>query len=159
MKMQDKIETKEKVSKNETEDKSYQKFIDATGNHNDPTSQILKAHLLIEYYIDHILAKNFPRGDVLLKGRLSFSQKLTVLTALDIFSSKYHASIKGLNTVRNSCAHSLDYSVTEADVDKIGMPFGKQYLEQKKKRFSCIGELLHWTLAIPVIQLAAESDS
>jgi hypothetical protein len=138
--------------------KGYEKFIDAAGTKRDEVTMILRSHLLVEYYLDHVIILEIPRGDILLKENFSFSQKLFIIEALDILAKEVTDSARALNSVRNRCAHDLDYKVTEVDIDKIGRPFGKEYLEIKKKHFQTIKLLLHWTLCLCVIPIQVQSD-
>ncbi len=146
----------EKVSAKDKAD--YEKFIRAAGSNLDEVTMVLRSHLLAEYYFDHILLANIPRGDMLIENKFTFWQKITIVESLNIVAKEVIDSIKGLNAVRNSCAHSLEYKISESDVDKIGRPFGKKYLDDKMNRNKSVKELLHWTLARPIARLASYTD-
>lgn len=131
----------------------YEKFMAAAGSNLDEVTMILRTHLLAEYYLNHIIMAQMARGDILTESRISFSQKIIIVEALNVVRKKLIDSLKRLNKVRNDCTHSLDYKITESDVDKIGGPFGQDYLDIKKRHLRSTKELLHWTLALPIIHL------
>ncbi len=132
----------------EGKDSDYEKFLRAAGTDLDETTIILRSHLLAEYYLDHFLLESLARGDLITDSRITFSTKLQVVEALDILPRAFVDSVRNLNVVRNRCAHSLDYKVTESDIDKIGRPFGKDYREMKREHEHNNKELLHWTMGM-----------
>lgn len=141
-----------------SENNSYDKFIKAAGVNLDEITMILRSHLLVEYYLDHIIINSLTRGDILLERNFSFSQKLSVLESIQCISSSLLDSVKNLNSIRNNCSHSLDYQITELDVDKIGRPQGRDYLKIKKDHSNTIKELLHWTLGLIITGVEAASE-
>jgi hypothetical protein len=129
----------------------FLKFMKAMEGHPSDVSAILNCHLVAEYFLDQIIHASLPRADVLLEGsRYTFSNKLLLVKALDVLSDQTVSSLKALNKVRNLCSHELDYKVTETNIDSIGRPFGKEYLEMKKEYAN---ELLHYTLMTPLARL------
>lgn len=135
----------------------YDKFIKAAGD-GDSVSMVLRCHLLAEYYLDHLIISILPRGDILLDQKFSFIQKVFIVDALNILSRETIDSIKALNSIRNHCSHDIDYKITESDIDKIGRPYGKKYTKNKREHVHDLDELLHWTLADPIINLEVAFD-
>jgi hypothetical protein len=87
---------------------------------------------LFEGFLEQIIIASIPRGDILITdAHLSFSTKLMIVRSLDDVSDYLCTSVKHLNTVRNRCSHSLDYVITDTDIDLIGRPFGSDYQEIK----------------------------
>ena len=74
---------------------------------------VLKGHLLIEEVISDILAAYLAKSNPLginLKNNLMFNQKMNLCWALtgDKFEDEFWRSVKLLNSIRNSMAHSID---------------------------------------------------
>ena len=136
------------------------RFMKAADPKNDPVLMILKCHLLAEFYMDKLLIAALPRGDILVdedKVQLMFFNKLSVVEALNILSKKIIDSLKKLNKLRNDCSHEQDYEISECDIDKLGNPFGVDYLKQKKE-ISDKKQLLFRTLMILISWLDFETD-
>jgi hypothetical protein len=145
---------KEASQKNTSSDKpseGYLKFKRAMDGQSKDVAAILNCHLVSEYYLDQIIHSQIPRADVLFtEGRLTYANKLTLVKALDVISDSIISSLKGLNKVRNQCSHELDYTVTEANLDLIGRPFGKSYIQNKREHPD---QLLRFTLMKPLARL------
>ncbi len=69
------------------------------------------------------------------------------MDALDVVPKEIVDSLKNLNKVRNDCSHVMDYVISEKDVDRIGSPFGLEYIKLKRK-FLATNALLRDTLMI-----------
>lgn len=140
----------------------YERFIKATTGGDELVNMILRSHLLVEYYIDQLIMVSMPRGDLLTENsRITFAEKLKILKALDIFSSKSQYlidSATGLNQVRNSCSHTLDYSISEADIDKVGKPMGTFYLKSKSANYTSLKQLVLDTLMHLIAHLDGLTD-
>lgn len=124
--------TGEKSEEQEKPSEGFKKFQKAMKGYSDDVSKLLSTHLVVEHFLEQTIIASIPRGDILITdGHLNFSTKLTIVRSLDNVSDYLCTSIKHLNTVRNHCSHSLDYRITDADIDLIGRPFGKEYQEFK----------------------------
>jgi hypothetical protein len=114
----------------------------------DPVLTILRGHLLSEHYLERLIASALPRGDKIIEGAmLSFAQKLNVVESLDLLPDKLVQSLKGLNRVRNSCAHEMDRDITIPDVERVGRPFGPQFTSLRRKYYPDVTKLLHEVIA------------
>ena len=121
-----------------------------------PVMVVLRTHLLTEYYLERVIRACLKRGDKLVdSGGLSFGNKLSVVEALDAVPDDVVTSLRNLNRVRNRCAHEFDRSISVADVDQIGGPFGKDYTQLKRDCASRIGPLLGKTAGMLTASLAA----
>ena len=139
----------------------FKRFIKAADPKNDPVVMILKCHLLAEFHMDKLLVAGLPRGDVLVdddRNQIMFSNKLMIVSALNILSTEVIDSLKKLNTLRNNCSHEQDYEIVEGDVDKLGRPFGTIYLKLKKENPEK-KDLLFRTLMKVIAQLDFEVDN
>ncbi len=121
-----------KIKKNR-EDEGFNRFKKIVDIKLDPVSMVLKAHLLAEYYIDQFIALKMPKGNILLDRGFTFSQKLSVLKAIDILLDDDSDQLEALNKIRNKCAHDMEYSISEADIDRIGFPQGRYYFKLKEE--------------------------
>ena len=122
--------------------RGFEQFIKAADRDN-PVTVILRSHLLAEYYLDQLLIGNMARGDIFIKENFTFRNKIIVAEAMHILPGNYIESLKGLNSVRNDCSHVKDYAISERDIDKIGLSFGKKYLELKYKHKDLQDLLFH----------------
>lgn len=94
----------------------------------DATLTILRAHLLTEYSLERLIALLMPRGDKLIAdGSLGYYQKLMVVGAFDVLDDKHVQALKGLNRIRNRCAHEMDATISLADVELIGRSLGHEF--------------------------------
>jgi hypothetical protein len=137
-----KFSKKEKID----QDPDFLKFQKNVPASSDPINMILRCHLLAEVYLDKVILFSITRGDIIVDSRFQFSEKLTIVEALDIFSKDVIDSLKRLNSIRNSCSHELDYRISEREVDKIGAPLGNTYFQDLKEHFSNNKKLLYFTL-------------
>ena len=71
---------------------------------------LLKAHLLVEEHVNHALRGILPNAEALNEARLTFSQKLRVIRAIDYLRYAEDAldAAERLNRLRNKLAHQLE---------------------------------------------------
>lgn len=136
----------------------FSKFLKAMQGQSSDVTKLLNCHLLAEYYLEQIIHVSIKRGDILLTdGQLRFATKLHLVRALDEVSDSTLTSLKHLNTVRNLCSHSMDYEITEANIDLIGRPLGKDYTLDVKEKHK--DDILGFTLAILIGRLEGSYDA
>jgi len=99
----------------------------------NPQLILLRAHLLIEHYMERLLGLYLRRGDRVVNGRFTFTQKLVLIEGLDAISDVACQAIRKLNSVRNGMVHKMDYKIASSDIDKIGGPFGKDFTEVRTR--------------------------
>lgn len=115
----------------------------------------LRAHLLAEYYLNHLLILKLGSDKFDEIENLGFHAKVHRLRALKIEDLKNWvvSSLFKLNKIRNNLSHSLEYKINEADVDSLGFYFGKEYIYRKfSKGKSDLKTNFRWIL----IQIIAE---
>lgn len=134
----------EKAKKEEKSIRAYSRFVNET-NSDDPVTKVLRAHLLAEYYIDQLLIILLPYGNILIDQKFTFYHKINILKALDVLTERDFSSIRALNSLRNDCSHVLSYEIGEKDIDKLGLPFGAKYIDEKDE-FSSPVKHLHYCL-------------
>ncbi len=109
----------------------------------EPVLTILRGHLLAEHYLERVIAVKLPRGDrIIHAGLLSFAQKLNLVESLDALPDRLIQSLKGLNGVRNSCAHEMDREITMPDVERIGRPHGAEFTSLRREHYTDVSRLL-----------------
>lgn len=104
---------------------------------------LLKGHLLAEYYLSILLVLHDEDPGVLTE---SFFTKLNKCESKKLLSKPVTGSLKKMNDLRNRMSHELEYSISESDIDSIGMPYGKEYVIQKLENQGDRRELLEWVL-------------
>ena len=117
-----------------------------------PDIQIVKAHLICEYYLNQILIlKNFCSAAKL--NQMSFYDKYDKVFDLNNKNQKQiFDSLKILNKIRNRVGHELEYTLSESDVDELGFVRGKEYILEKYD-FEKLSDLLRNTLTLIVIDV------
>ncbi len=115
---------------------------------DDPVLLVLRTHLFFEYLLERVICAELPRGDILIEhGSLSFSQKLTLVRALDCVGDELTTVLRHLNKIRNQCSHERDKKITQADVDLIGRPLGKAFTKYRNQHAGQMLNILKLVLA------------
>lgn len=110
----------------------------------EPVLSILRVHLLAEHYLERAIAVVLPRGDRITDaGLLSFAQKLNLVQGMDVLPDQVIQSLKGLNRVRNSCAHEMEREITIPDIERIGRPFGAEFTSLRQQHYPDVKNLLN----------------
>ena len=96
---------------------------------SDLVLALIRAHLYTEYLIEQVLVQNLPKGERITKGaRFSYSQKLVVVSALNLVPNEIIASLRALNKIRNECAHELQHEIVLDHLTQLRTPL-KNYSE------------------------------
>ena len=116
----------------------------------------LKGHLLIEYYLNLLLVLKSNPDELKNIEDISFFQKVFKLKDLKLNNLKPWVvdSLFKLNKIRNNLSHSLDYKISETDIDSLGFNLGKKYIHRKLsiEKISNMQNLL-WVLRVLVLEL------
>jgi hypothetical protein len=81
----------------------------------------LRAHLFSESYLDRIVEAWLPRGDrVTEEARLSYIQKLRLVSAFDRLRDVEMSALSQLNALRNRAAHDPHFTISISDIDRVG---------------------------------------
>lgn len=122
---------------------------------DDPVLLVLRVHLLIEGFLERLIAGFLPRGDDLLsKGRLTFANKLDLVASFDVVDDDLVSAARHLNRVRNTIAHDIDKTITLSDVDLIGRSLGKLFIQTRHEYGGNTKVLLHQTLMLITVGYA-----
>jgi hypothetical protein len=115
------------------QERELAKFKEAMGAESDAVMLLLRGHLYSENLLERLITFGLPRGDKLMENaNLSYHQKLLLVEALDFLPDTFASSLRGLNKLRNQCAHQLNKKITEADITRVGSPLGKLFTECKR---------------------------
>ncbi len=124
-------------------EKEYNSIWDHCDYDLEPELIVLRGHLVSEQYIERFIRLFLLKANSILeKGRLSYSQKLSLLDSFGILDEDLIACHRQLNKLRNKMAHELEYTVTIEDIDSIGNQMGKIYLDEKANRGDDLKNLL-----------------
>ena len=77
---------------------------------------------------------------------LLFANKLRIVEALDVLDDRTIQSLRGLNKVRNLCAHTKDHQFTMREIDIIYRSLGDEYTMLRQTHHVNINILLNETL-------------
>jgi hypothetical protein len=84
-------------------------FLEQLQAENETISNLLKAHLFSEYYLDRLLGEYLgKKRDPVERLDLRFSQKLSLIDAFALLPQECVRSLRALNKVRNRCVHTFN---------------------------------------------------
>ncbi|MCR9248573.1 MAG: hypothetical protein NXI31_26400 [bacterium] len=107
----------------------------------DPVLVVLKGHLLVEEQLDRLIAASCRRPEDLDQARLTFSQKLSLASAL-IGSFSQKRFVERLNRMRNKLAHRLDgYSLEQELNDVLRSYDSEEFAEYGVAKLSTLRRL------------------
>jgi len=97
-------------------------LVEELNKYNELRTLALVVHLFVEYYINEIIIKLFPKGEIIIENRAlnSFSKKINILKAWDLFKSDSDLlkNINLVNEIRNKYAHNLIASEVDKEAAK-----------------------------------------
>lgn len=141
-------EKKEGISSEERRKLIYKQIEDFSKviESGDSSSALLKGHLLVEHYLDHIMILIFDKKANVQKK--SFYIKVSELKQTKCFHEHETtiACLFALNKVRNEMAHQLDFKITRSQIDSIGYFLGKEYILKRYNPEYDERKLLLWVL-------------
>jgi hypothetical protein len=79
-------------------------------------ARVLRAHLIVEHFLDEYLSAINPHLGPLGDARLGFAQKLVLLGDHNPMLAMMRPGLQKLNQVRNRLAHRLSVEITDDDV-------------------------------------------
>ncbi|PDY05746.1 hypothetical protein COM66_10910 [Bacillus cereus] len=92
-----------------------QKYIDKLSNIQDEVALVVNIHLFTEHVINRIMKEKKKNPNQHIIERSSFVVKLDLLYNMDLIPKELYENINKLNTLRNKCAHNLDYDFVGMD--------------------------------------------
>ncbi len=113
-------------------------FQNVVAKEEDLSNVLLKGHLVIENFLEELLAVLNIEKTINIH-RLSFHEKLKHIKEsaekdpayLKNRVGKILPSLYALNGVRNDLAHDYTFTISEPEIDKIGVNLGSRYILKK----------------------------
>ncbi|MDR6198105.1 hypothetical protein QE374_000014 [Microbacterium sp. SORGH_AS428] len=85
----------------------------------NPLSALLKGHLWVESCMNRGISIAAPHASELNTDRVTFALKLNVALAFGAVPLVFGPTLRKLNSVRNSAAHRLEYSMTADEIESL----------------------------------------
>lgn len=99
---------------------------------DNPIQIILKGHLYIEHELTELLKRKLVDHTKLELDKFKFSSLYRLVFALGLLPEEIYPVIKGINDLRNNCAHDLKYTFGTKECKRIEDAFSggfkKQYM-------------------------------
>lgn len=95
-----------------------ERFLKLLAVDHEPIGRILRAHLVIENFLDMFLA-NFYQIEEFEDLRLTFAQKAKLLPSRRSSAAFVRPGIIQLNTIRNKFGHKIDHSIENHNLSAI----------------------------------------
>jgi hypothetical protein len=95
-----------------------QQFLRLANTNHDIIGRVLKAHLVVENFLDTFLTTHYGITDIA-DAKLSFFQKAKLLPDGASSSAFVKPGILQLNSVRNKFGHSLEFEIEKPEVSAI----------------------------------------
>jgi hypothetical protein len=100
-------------------------FIHVVGAPLDDATRIIRLHGLAEYFLERILIRRLPDGDLLVGDeRFGFYHKLQIALSLKELNAQTVGALRKLAKLRNRCAHERKPLVAPSDIVDIGNVVG-----------------------------------
>lgn len=97
--------------------------------------RVLRAHLAVEHFLTEYLQFANPNLGVLDNARLSFSQKVELISDNDRSMESLKVGLRRLNTIRNRIAHKLQVDIRSEDREALlGISMFKAMRAESMKR-------------------------
>jgi hypothetical protein len=99
-------------------DAHNQRFLQLANTNHDVIGRVLKAHLIVENFLNTFLSAHYGISD-LAEVRLTFFQKARLLPDGASSTAFVKPGIVQLNTVRNKFGHRLDFEIQQNEISAI----------------------------------------
>lgn len=100
---------------NSSVEESVIKFEKIWNQDYESIGRVLRAHLAVEYFVNKYIEFKNPNLNNFKKAKLSFAQKIELLSEEDKIISDIKPGIKRLNAIRNGIAHKLQVHINNED--------------------------------------------
>ena len=99
-------------------DRHNQRFLQLAGANHDLIGRVLKAHLIIENFLNSFLPAHYGIAD-LADAKLSFYQKAKLLPDAASSAAFVKPGVLQLNAIRNKFGHTLDFEIEPQQLSAI----------------------------------------
>jgi hypothetical protein len=96
----------------------YEQFIGRVFQ-GDRWQQVLQAHLYFDHVITRMLEEALPNPDAMKLRRITFSQKVQLISAMNLVPSSLIPAVEYINGVRNRIAHELNFEISDDAVNNL----------------------------------------
>jgi hypothetical protein len=122
----------------------------------------LIAHLYVEHLLDRYLKTKVPvESELFGENGFSFRNKLKLVKGLGGFNLELLDSLTKLNSIRNNCAHSFGYQITEKEVANLKNALGKDYKrilkEYPEAEIGAIAPII-WNICGQLLSVTLEAE-
>lgn len=90
----------------------YDRFCKRTGS-GERWQVLLQTHLYFDHVITLTLTEGLVRPDEIDVRRMSFAQKLQLISALGLLRSEFVAPVAMVNDLRNKIAHNMSFEISD----------------------------------------------
>jgi hypothetical protein len=80
---------------------------------------VIQAHLYLDHIVTAIITENIPKPRALKLDRISFSQKLDLISALGVVELDVISLLRAINVMRNKMAHDIDFELGSENIDYV----------------------------------------
>ncbi len=113
-------------------------------NSSDLIRFVISSHLLIEHILIKSLEKILPNPEAIFNDRNpTFFQIVNLCEALNIITTDFSKVLKQVNTIRNKCAHRIEYFPDDPEINKLlvllremEQPFLSSFVEPNVKELA-----------------------
>jgi hypothetical protein len=85
----------------------------------DRWQQLLQAHLYFDHVITRMLEEALPNPDAIKLRRTSFSEKVQLISAMNLLPPSLLPPVKFINGLRNKIAHELNFEISDDAVNNL----------------------------------------
>lgn len=85
----------------------------------DRWQQVLQAHLYFDHVISRMLEEALPNPYAIKLRRISFSQKVQLISAMNLLPSPLIPAVEFINGLRNRIAHELNFEISDDAVSNL----------------------------------------
>lgn len=100
-------------------DAQFREFNEIWDQDAQSIGRVLRSHLAVEYFLTRFLSSASPNLGSLDNARLTFSQKVELISELDPTVSFLKPGLRRLNAIQNRMAHRLRVEITSEDRDTL----------------------------------------
>ncbi len=119
-------------------DKVVLGFNSVVAKENDLSTILLKGHLFLENFLEELIA-TLDINIGMAVHKLTFAEKIEKLRSYVEKTTAYLCVdirnllplLSAINQIRNDLAHDYNFSLSEANIDKIGVNLGSKYILNK----------------------------
>ena len=95
---------------------------------------ILRGHIAAEFFLNELIKRYLPNEGAIKLNEFSFAKKLAIVDSFSVIDADVIGFIKKLNSLRNKCAHTLEYRISDIDVNGLGNLLPQKVYDNAKSK-------------------------